>query len=212
MISTEGIDEYITQHCSPLPDYLHALERETHLKVLMPNMLSGSSQGMLLKLLVSMHQPKHILEIGTFTGYATLCMALGLSKDARITTIEKNEELKNIAARYYAISGLDSCIKPLFGDAHQLISGLEDSFDFVFMDADKQGYLDYYHLVFPKLRVGGIILADNVLWKGKVLLDEKNKDTEAIKAFNDFVSRDKRVEAVILPLRDGLFLVRKISD
>lgn len=212
MIQQEGIDHYITDHASDLPDFLHQLERETHLKILMPNMLSGQSQGILLKLLVSIHQPKEILEIGTFTGYATICMGLGMGNSGHITTIDKNEELKAIADKYYSLSGLKSQITGLFGDAHQIIPTLTKSFDFIFIDADKQGYLDYYHAVFPKLKIGGLILADNVLWKGKVLTSEKNKDTEAIKAFNDYVAADKRVEAVILPLRDGLFLIKKIAD
>lgn len=212
MIQPEGIDQYITDHTSALPDFLHQLERETNLKILMPNMLSGRSQGMLLKLLVSIFQPKEILEIGTFTGYATICMGLGLNESGHITTIDKNEELKSINDKYYAISGLKDKITGLFGDAHQVISTLDKTFDFVFIDADKQGYLDYYHAVFPKLKIGGLMVADNVLWKGKVLSAEPNKDTDAIKAFNDFIQMDKRVEAVIVPLRDGLFLIKKISN
>jgi caffeoyl-CoA O-methyltransferase len=212
MIFSEGIEKYIATNSSGLPDYLKELERETHLKVLMPHMISGKEQGILLKMLVALSGAKNVLEIGTFTGYSAICMALGLGKDGKLITIEKNEELADIIHKYMAIAGLTDIVTNLFGDAKALLTNLSGPFDFVFIDADKQAYSDYYELIFPKVKLGGLILADNTLWKGKVIEPLPNKDTQALIDFNAKVTADTRVENLILPLRDGIHLIRKLAD
>lgn len=212
MIVSEGIEKYIELNSSELPDYLKALERETFLKVLMPNMISGKEQGILLKMLVAISGAKSVLEIGTFTGYSGICMALGLGKDGKLTTLEKNEELSDIIHKYIEIAGLTDKMTVLFGDAKERLKSLEGPFDFVFIDADKQAYSEYYDMVFPKLKIGGIILADNTLWKGKVIEPSPNKDTQALIDFNAKVTADARVENLILPLRDGIHVIRKLAD
>lgn len=206
------IDEYILQHIDPEGEYLNALYRDTHLRLLYPRMASGHLQGRMLKMFVQMIQPKQVLEIGTYSGYSALCLAEGLADGAMLHTIEVNDEQEDFTRPWLENSPYADKIKFYIGDAMQVIPQLHETFDLVFMDADKRKYLDYYELVLPLLRSGGFIIADNTLWDGHVLEEHPNpsdKQTICIKAFNDFVAKDARVEKVILPLRDGLTLIRK---
>lgn len=204
------IEEYIKKHCSEEPHVLKELDRETNLRVLMPRMLSGHVQGRLLSLLSHMIAPKNVLEIGTFTGYSAICFAEGLQADGIVHTIDINEELEEQVSNYIRKAGFADKIRQYIGDAMEIIPSMDIEFDLVFIDADKINYLNYYNLVLPKLRSGGFILADNVLWSGKVV-DQGNikKDTQAILDFNKVVAEDKRVEKVILPIRDGIQIIRK---
>jgi len=201
--------DYCEQNSS-LPDQLlQALERETYLKTLSPNMISGSLQGRFLSLISKLIQPQRILEIGTFTAYATLCMAEGLSKNGRIIGIEINNELEFLIRKYVDQSRFSERIEIIFGDALDILPSLEEIFDLVFIDAAKIDYLQYYEIVFPKLRQGGIIIADNVLWSGKVVEKAQDDETRKIQEFNHHVSHDSRVECLLLPFRDGLMILRK---
>jgi len=206
--------EYISDHTSPEDKVLKELYRETHLKVLYPRMASGHIQGKLLEMLSHMVRPERILEIGTFTGYSAICLARGLEAGGVLHTIEINDELKEMAMKYIAMAGLQDRIVLHTGDALKVIPSLGGPFDLVFIDGNKQEYLAYYQLVVPLLRTGGYILADNVLWDGKVLSPLKSHDkyTRGIVAFNDFLAGDDRVEQVILPVRDGFTLIRKLSE
>jgi caffeoyl-CoA O-methyltransferase len=205
------IEKYALGLSSAEDPVLAELSRETHLKMLSPRMLSGRLQGSFLSMISSMLQPSRILEIGTFTGYSAICLAKGLRPGGILTTMDANEEIESIARKYFRASGLDHQIELLIGNALHLIPGLVGSIDLVFIDADKKNYCNYYDLVFDKIRPGGFILADNVLWSGKVLNDETKMDAEtfAIHDFNRKVINDDRVEALILPIRDGLTLIRK---
>jgi len=204
--------EYSESHTTEETDLLRKLYRETNLKVIMPRMLSGHSQGVLLKILSCMIKPKYILEIGTYTGYSAICLAEGLTEGGKLITIEKNPEVESIAKRYFSESGQSEKIDFRIGDAMEIIPNLKQTFDLIFLDADKENYLNYYNLIFDKLRKGGIIIADNALWEEKVLQTPKpnDKETIGIQKFNDFVQADKRVENILLPIRDGLMIVRKI--
>lgn len=208
---SEQIEQYIAQHSSPEEALLSELNRETHVKVQMPQMLSGHLQGQFLEMLSRMLQPKRILEIGTYTGYSGLCLAKGLTEDGLLYTIDINEELQPMVEQYISKAGLTNRVKQLIGDARQIIPTLNETFDLVFIDADKINYSTYYDLVFDKVRTGGYIVADNVLWSGKVLEEKKDKDTVAIDNYNKKVASDKRVECYILPLRDGLNIARKLG-
>lgn len=190
---------------------LQELRRETNLKALMPRMLSGHHQGVLLQFISKMLSPKHILEIGTYTGYSTICLAQGLSDDGKITTIDKNDEIDFISQKYFKKSNLTKKINQIFGDAKKIIPTLNILFDLVFIDADKRDYLEYYKSAFNKLKNGGYIIADNVFWNGKVYSTDEKKDdyTKGIIEFNNFVKNDVRVEKITLPIRDGLLLIRK---
>lgn len=208
---TYAIEEYLEQHTSPMDEVLHELYRETHLHAMNPRMASGPVQGRFLQLLCQLMQPKMVLEIGTFTGFATICMARGMASDGLLTTIEANEEYEGIIRKYLAKAAVADRVRLIIGDAKEVIPTLEGGFDLVFIDADKISYPSYYDLVIEKLNPGGVILADNVLWEGKVLnAHAKERDTKAIQAFNDKVQNDPRVENVLLPLRDGLMMVRKL--
>ncbi len=209
LVSAE-IEQYIEQHSSAEHKVLQELNRETHLKVQMPQMLSGHLQGQFLAMVTGMLQPKRILEIGTYTGYSGICLANGLGEDGILYTIDINEELQPMIETYIAKAGLTKKVKQLIGDAQQIIPTLNETFDLVFIDADKVNYSTYYDLVFDKVRTGGYIIADNVLWSGKVVLEKKDKDTLAIDSYNKKVLADKRVETFILPLRDGLNIARKL--
>ncbi len=209
LVSAE-IEQYIEQHSSAEHKVLQELNRETHLKVQMPQMLSGHLQGQFLAMVTGMLQPKRILEIGTYTGYSGICLANGLGEDGILYTIDINEELQPMAETYITKAGLTKKVKQLIGDAQQIIPDLNETFDLVFIDADKVNYSTYYDLVFDKVRTGGYIIADNVLWSGKVVLEKKDKDTLAIDSYNKKVLADKRVETFILPLRDGLNIARKL--
>lgn len=209
LLSSE-IETYLTQNSTPEDEVLRELNRETYLKVQMPNMLSGHIQGQFLETISRCLQPKRILEIGTFTGYSGICLARGLASDGLLYTLDINEELQPMAARYIAKANLTGKIKQMIGDARKLIPGLNETFDLVFIDADKTSYPLYYDLVFDKVRTGGYIIADNVLWDGKVIQEKKDKDTAAIVEYNAKVAADKRVSNFILPLRDGLNIARKL--
>lgn len=208
------IEKYAENHSSEPSAVLNDLFRETHLKVLHPRMLSGKVQGRFLSMISNMIQAETILEIGTYTGYSAICLAEGLKKDGKIYTIEIDLELKEIAAKYFKKAGIENKVIQYFGNAMDIIPKLDLVFDLVFIDADKQNLPDYYQLVFEKVRKGGYILVDNVLWSGKVVqpIKKGDKDTQGIIEFNTKVQNDARVEIVLLPLRDGLMLIRKISD
>lgn len=206
------IDEYILQHIDPEGDYLHALYRDTHLKLLYPRMASGHLQGRMLKMFVRMIKPSCILEIGTYSGYSALCMAEGLSEGGMIHTFEINDEQEEFTRPWFEGSPYADRIKLYIGDALQLVPQLGLTFDLAFVDGDKRRYVDYYEMILPRLADGGYIIADNTLWDGHVLEEHPHASdlqTLGIKAFNDFVARDERVEKVILPLRDGLTIIRK---
>ncbi len=207
-----AIETYITDHTSPEDDLLKRLNRETHLKVLNPRMLSGHVQGRFLEMISKMIRPQRILEIGTYTGYSAICLAKGLAGNGILHTIEVNPELEEFAKRYFREAGLESQIIQHGGDALELIPQIDETFDLVFIDAAKESYLDYYHLIFDKVRKGGFILADNALWDGKVVDPNQvqDKETQGIMAFNDFIRKDDRVENLLLSLRDGIMIIRKL--
>lgn len=207
----EDLERYAEQHSSEEDKVLQELSRETYLKVQMPNMLSGNLQGRFLEMVSIMLKPRRILEIGTFTGYSGISLAQGLTQDGLLYTIDVNEELQHMVARYVKQKNLSDKVKQFIGDARTIIGGLNEVFDLVFIDADKINYSNYYDLVFEKVRIGGYIIADNVLWSGKVLNEKKDKDTLAIDAYNKKVLADKRVESYILPLRDGLNIARRLA-
>lgn len=211
------INEYIEQHSSPESEVLQRITRSTYLEVINPRMLSGHLQGRVLSMLSQMICPKHILELGTFTGYSALCLAEGLTEDGKLITIEHNDEMEDSIRRNLALSSLGEKIELLIGDAKEALKRLGDKpidggFDLVFIDADKKEYCDYLDLVLPLMRQGGWILADNTLWDGHIVEPEYDKDrqTIALRAFNEKVAKDKRLEKVILPLRDGLTIIRLI--
>lgn len=206
------IDEYILEHIDPESDYLKALYRDTHLKLLYPRMASGHLQGRLLKMLVKMIRPMQILEIGTYSGYSALSMAEGLPEGGMIHTFEINDEQEDFTRPWIEQSPYANKIKLYIGDALELIPQTDLTFDMAFIDGDKRKYIEYYEMVLPRLNAGGYILADNTLWDGHVLEEDPKRNdlqTIRIKAFNDLVAQDNRVEKVILPLRDGLTLIRK---
>lgn len=209
LLSDELIN-YLENTCESENDLLKHINRETHLKVSMPRMLSGHYQGRLLSMISKMVSPERILEIGTFTGYATLCLAEGLRENGRIHTIDINLELEDMVRENFKKSEFDAKISYQIGDAKQIIPTLNETFDLVFIDADKKNNATYYEMILDKVRSGGLILVDNVLWSGKVLDQEKSdQKTTFISNFNEMLSLDQRVEKLILPVRDGLFLVRK---
>lgn len=203
------LHDYCEAHSSAPPDYLLRLERETHLKTLAPQMLSGPLQGRFLALLSRLLQPQRILEIGSFTGYSALCLAEGLAPDGELHTIEANAELGYIIRKYVAESPFAGRIHLHIGQAQRVIPELSGDFDLVFMDAGKQDYPLYYDLIVDRIRPGGLLLADNVLWSGKVLTPGKDADAAILDAFNKQLSADERMESLILPLRDGLLVARK---
>ncbi len=205
------IDDYINQNSTPEDDVLKELNRETHLKVLAPRMLSGNIQGKLLESISKMIQPKTILELGTYTGYSAICMAKGLSPNGVLHTIEINDELESIIRKYIKKVDFESKIKLHIGDALTIIPSMEMEFDLVFIDADKRLYSQYYDLVIDKLKPGGFIIADNVLWGEKVIeaIQQNDLYTKGIVDFNNKIIKDNRVENFILPLRDGISIIRK---
>jgi predicted O-methyltransferase YrrM len=207
----QKIQEYSEQHTSPEDSLLEKINRETNANFLYPRMLSGHLQGRLLSMISKMIRPKYILEVGTYTGYSALALAEGLQPDGTIITIDINEELEGKISAFFAESNYSAMIDFRIGDAQEIIPTLGVPFDLVFIDADKENYSNYYELALEKLITGGYIIADNVLWSGKVLDQPKKKDveTEALIKFNDQVQNDSRVENVLLPVRDGLLLVRK---
>jgi caffeoyl-CoA O-methyltransferase len=208
MISEE-LQNLLLKYAGQEDTLLQHIDRETHLKVLMPRMLSGHYQGRVLSMISKMNSPKRILEIGTFTGYATLCLAEGLADDGIIYTLDINAELEDMVRSNFAKSPLNNKIKYIIGDAQQRLADLTETFDLVFIDADKKNNGTYFNLVFDRVRPGGIIIVDNVLWSGKVLNNAQDKDTRNISHFNDQIAADDRVEQLILPVRDGLLVIRK---
>lgn len=201
---------YSEAHSTPETPLLRQLNRDTHANVLKPRMLSGHLQGRFLSMVSQMVRPTAILEIGTYTGYSAICLAEGLSPNGRLITIEKNEELEDRLRRTFADAGLTSKIDLRIGNALKILPELEGPFDLVFIDADKENYANYFDLVVDRVRPGGFILGDNVLWSGKVLDDKPDKDTKAILSFNDRVQHDSRVENVLLPIRDGIMVMRRL--
>ncbi|MGB3606389.1 O-methyltransferase [Psychroserpens sp.] len=207
----EKLDQYVVAHSQDEPKLLQQLTRETYQKVLQPIMLSGPYQGRVLSMISKLVRPKTILELGTFTGYATLCLAEGLQNDGTIHTIDINEELIDFQRAYFNRSNYGKQITQHLGSALDIIPALDTTFDLVFIDADKPNYVNYFHLIIDQLNAGGIILSDNVLWHGKVIepLDEKDVSTKAVLAFNKLLKEDDRIETVLLPIRDGLTISRK---
>ena len=207
---SDQLDNYMVEHSTKEDSVLQQLTRETHLKVQMPQMLSGQLQGTFLEMFTSLLQPKRVLEIGTFTGYSGICLARGLANEGLLYTIDVNEELTPMVQRYLHKAGVAEKVKILTGNAHLIIPDLNETFDLVFIDADKTNYCNYYDLVIDKVRPGGYIIADNVLWSGKVVEEKKDKDTLAIDTYNKKVANDNRVKNVILSLRDGLNIAQKL--
>jgi predicted O-methyltransferase YrrM len=208
---SKKLDDYVCEHSEHEPQLLYDLNRDTHLSVLRPRMLSGHFQGRVLSMLSHMIKPKNVLEIGTYTGYSALCFAEGLAENGKITTIDKNEELEDFVKGYVSKSEFKNQIKCVIGDAMDLVPSMNERFDLVFIDADKSNYINYYNMVMDKLSIGGYIIIDNVLWSGKVLEDVEpnDKDTEVLKELNKMVHKDPRVQEVLLPIRDGLLVIRK---
>ena len=208
---TPELEEYILNHIDKEDELLATLDRDTHLYHLRPRMVSGHLQGRILKMFCRMIRPKRILELGTFTGYSALCLAEGLCEGGEVHTIEIDDEIEDFTRSHLARSPYGNRIKLLIGDAVDIVPTLTDTYDIVFIDANKRDYLKYYELVLPKVRPEGFILADNTLWDGKVVRSARLCDaqTVGIEQFNDFVATDNRVEKVILPLRDGLTILWK---
>jgi len=209
-IISEKIAGYAEDHTSPESAVLKNLNRETNANVLMPRMLSGHLQGRLLSMFSQMVQPKRVLEIGTYTGYSAICLSEGLTEGGMLHTIDNNEELKSMATKYFKLAGCDHKIKLHTGDAMKIIPTLNETWDIVFIDADKKNYSGYYDMVISQTRKGGFIIADNVLWSGKVLenREEMDSDTKSIHDFNHKIHIDDGVESVLLPVRDGLLIAR----
>ena len=206
----EKIDDYSVSHSQKEPQILQELTKETWQKVVNPRMLSGAFQGRVLSMISKLIQPKNILEIGTYTGYSAICIAEGLQEHASIDTIDKNEELADLQNKYFEKSGFRNKIIQHLGPALEIIPTIHKKFDLVFIDADKSNYSNYFHLIIDKMNKGGVILSDNVLWSGKVVekLDPKDQDTKALLEYNKLLNTDKRIETVLLPIRDGLTISR----
>jgi caffeoyl-CoA O-methyltransferase len=206
----ERVEEYSMLHTTKESELLNKIDRETHLEVLRPRMLSGHFQGRILSMLSKMISPNRILEIGTYTGYSALCLAEGLMEDGKLYTIDINEELEDRVRQYFLESNYNQQIDFVIGDALHLIPRLNESWDIVFIDADKKNYTKYFNMVVASVKSGGYIIADNVLWSGKVVeKDHVDEDTLALRVFNDTLSKDPRFEVILLPVRDGLLIARK---
>jgi caffeoyl-CoA O-methyltransferase len=208
----EEIEKFVEEHTRPETEVLKQLNRETCAKVLMPRMLSGHVQGQVLRMLSLMIKPKYILEVGTFTGYSGICLSEGIEEGGKLITIDVNAELEDMVRKYFKQAGAENKIDYRIGNAMQIIPVLNEKFDLVFIDADKENYSNYYDLVFDKVNTGGYIIADNVLWSGKVTepKDKQDKDTRAIVSYSEKIHNDSRVENVLFPVRDGLLVARKI--
>jgi predicted O-methyltransferase YrrM len=205
------IDEYVSAHSEDEPLVLKELTRETWLKAINPRMIAGHLQGRTLSMISHMIKPKTALEIGTFTGYSAICLAEGLAENGKIITIDINEELEAFAKKYFVKAGIETKIEQRIGEAMELVPSITEELDLVFIDADKTNYANYYEMVLPKLRIGGYIIADNVLWSGKILEDSNkyDADTKALIDFNKKVQADNRVQNVLFPIRDGIQVIRK---
>ena len=205
------IMEYVINNSEDEPELLKELAKETYQKILQPRMLSGHPQGRILSILSKLIRPKRILEIGTYTGYGTICLAEGLTDDGKIITIDKNEEIIDFQNKYFEKSGYREKIIQLNGEALDIIETLSDKFDIVFLDADKENYIEYYKSISKKLVKGGILISDNVLWSGKVLEETSNDlETDILKRFNRLLKNDKKFETIIIPIRDGVSISRLI--
>ncbi len=207
---SDELDNYVTLHSENEPELLEQLNRETHQKILQPRMLSGHFQGRVLSMLSKIIHPTNILEVGTYTGYATLCLAEGLAENGSIDTIDNEEELFDFQRKYFDKSPWSRQITQHLGDGLEIIPKLSKKYDLVFIDADKENYMNYFHLIVPMMNKGGIILSDNVLWSGKVLeeLNPKDITTKILLEYNQLLKEDERVETVLLPIRDGLTVSR----
>jgi predicted O-methyltransferase YrrM len=207
---SKDLEDYVTNHSQAEPELLSKLNKETYQKIMQPRMLSGHFQGRVLSMLSKIIRPKHILEIGTYTGYATLCLAEGLAENGTLDTIDIEEELVDFQRKYFDVSPWNDQIFQHLGDAVDIIPTLNKKFDLVFIDADKENYVNYFHLIVPMMNKGGIILSDNVLWSGKVLEEVKpnDKSTPVLLEYNQLLNTDPRVESVLLPIRDGLTVSR----
>lgn len=205
------LDDYVCAHTENEPAILADLNRRTHVSILQPRMLSGHYQGRLLSMLAHMIQPKRVLEIGTYTGYSALCFAEGLQEGGKVTTVDVNEELEEFVQSYIEKANCSDKVEYIVGDAMEVVAKMDEQFDLVFIDADKKNYCNYYHLVFDKVKSGGYIIADNVLWSGKVLEDYESLDreTKILMDYNKMVHDDERVQEILLPIRDGLMIARK---
>lgn len=208
---SKELNDYCENNTSPESEILSKLNRETHLKVVSPRMLSGHLQGRFLSFISKLQQPKLIVEIGTYTGYSALCLAEGLAKDCKLISIDVNEETSSFAKSFISKTEYANQIDLVLADAKEFVTTIHEPIDLVFIDADKKNYLNYYHLIIDKIKPGGLIIADNVLWSGKITMPEKEMDREtlALHQFNQFVQQDSRVENILLPIRDGLMVVRK---
>lgn len=206
----EQLDQYCSDHTTAASELLYDLERETYIKTLAPQMLSGHLQGTLLQFLSEMIQPSLIVEIGTFTGYSAICLAQGLQKGGMLHTIDINPEIQYFVDKYIKRAKLEKQVTFHLGNALDIVPQLPDDIDLAFIDAGKQQYLDFYELILPKIKKGGYILADNVLWSGKVLSDATDSDTVSIRTFNQKIQADKRVKNIVLPIRDGLSIIQKL--
>ena len=209
-ILDKELQRYSEEHSSCETELLKKINRETHARILSPRMMSGHLQGRLLAMISRMVKPRTILEIGTYTGYSAICLAEGLSAGCKLITLDINKELQGRVRGYFKEAGLENRVDYRIGNALQIIPTLDLFFDLVFIDADKENYSNYFDLVVDKVPAGGFILADNVLWSGKVLYARPDKDTRAILDFNDKVQHDPRIENILLPVRDGMMVMRKI--
>lgn len=207
--STSNIIQYCIDHSSPNGEVLYNLERETYLKTLAPQMLSGPLQGSLLMMLSKMIRPERILEVGTFTGYSAICLAQGLPKNGELHTIEVNEEIQYISRKYFSLAGLTEQIHSYLGDAADVIPRIEGTFDLVFIDAGKKDYGNHFDLIIDRVNSGGYLLVDNVLWSQKVVAEQLDQGAKTVDQFNKKIRDDERVENVVLPIRDGLTIIRK---
>lgn len=207
---SEALEDYVAQHSENEPELLARLNKETHQKILQPRMLSGHFQGRVLSMFSKLIRPQHILEIGTYTGYAALCLAEGLPENGTLDTIDNNEELVDFQKKYFDQSPWAHQIHQHLGNALEIIPTLNKKFDLVFIDADKENYINYFHMIVPMMNKGGVILSDNVLWSGKVLEEVKanDKSTKVLLEYNELLKNDPRVETVLLPIRDGLTMSR----
>ncbi|MEZ5070010.1 MAG: O-methyltransferase [Bacteroidales bacterium] len=208
---TEFLDRYLSAHSSPEDPVLAELNRHTHLNEPYPNMLSGHVMGQFLTLIASLVRPERILEVGTYTGYSAICLAKGLAPGGQLVTLEQNDEFRTTAQRFFRKAGVEDRIVPLLGDARKLIPGLDPDFDLVFLDADKESYPAYFELILPLMKPGAYLLADNVLWGGKVIHSPgADASTRAIDRFNQIATDDPRVENLLIPIRDGVMLMKKL--
>lgn len=206
------IEQYVSDHTEKESDILYQLYRETWQKVINPRMLAGNIQGRIISMLSHMIQPKSILEVGTYTGYSAICWAEGLAENGKVHSIDINEELEPLVTRFFEKAGVNHLVKRYYGNAMDLIPTMKQEWDIVFLDADKSNYLNYYNMVIDQVRPGGYIIADNVLWSGKVTEDPAtfDEDTKAIDAYNKYTQEDERVQSVLFPVRDGIMISRKL--